>query len=69
MLAARDGVAAQRGAGPASVALAWQHAKGVDSPVASARTVGQLPDLLAALDLTLTAEQAAILDAASAPMA
>lgn len=69
VLAALDDVAAQLGASPASVALAWQHAKGVDSPVASARTVGQLPDLLAALDLTLTAEQAAILDAASAPMA
>lgn len=69
VLAALDDVAAQLGASPASVALAWQHAKGVDSPVASARTVGQLPDLLTALDLTLTAEQAAILDAASAPMA
>lgn len=66
---ALDDVVAQLGVSPASVALAWQHAKGVDSPVTSARTVGQLPDLLTILGLTLTTEQAAILDAASVPMA
>ena len=68
VLAALDDVAAQLGASPTSIALAWQHAKGVDSPVASARVAGQLPDLMAALDLTLTPEQVAILDEASAPM-
>ena len=62
-------VAGAAGASPASVAIAWQLAKGVGSPVASARVPSQLVALFAAIDLKLDAEQVAALDAASAPFA
>ena len=62
-------VAGAVGASPASVAIAWQLAKGVGSPVASARVPSQLVALFAAIDLKLDAEQVAALDAASAPFA
>ncbi|MFD9225216.1 aldo/keto reductase [Streptomyces sp. NPDC060064] len=67
VLAALDKVAEARGAEIATVALAWLAAQPtVAAPIASARTVEQLPALLAVADLELTAEELAELTAASA---
>ncbi|WNI16514.1 aldo/keto reductase [Actinacidiphila sp. ITFR-21] len=67
VLAALDEVAAAHGVEPASVALAWLAAQPtVVAPIASARTVEQLPALLAFVDLKLTGEEIAALTAASA---
>lgn len=67
MLAAMDAVAAETGAGLATIALAWLMAKpGVTAPIASATSVAQLGELLAAMDLALTPGQIARLDAAGA---
>ncbi|HEX4051601.1 MAG TPA: aldo/keto reductase [Steroidobacteraceae bacterium] len=53
---------------PARVALAWvQQRPGVTSTIIGARTLQQLEDNLAALQLQLTAEQIAKLDALSTP--
>lgn len=62
-------VAADIGASPAAVALAWVHARpGVASPLIGARRKDQLLANLAALDVTLTAEQIAALDQVSKPV-
>ncbi|MEU6174041.1 aldo/keto reductase [Streptantibioticus parmotrematis] len=67
VLAALDEVAAAHDAEVATVALAWLATRPtVVAPIASARTVAQLPALTAVADLTLTPEQVASLDAASA---
>ena len=67
VLAALDTVAAAHGVELASVALAWLAAQPtVAAPIASARTVEQLPPLLAGAELALTAHELALLDAASA---
>lgn len=67
VLDALDKVAAAHGAEPASVALAWLAAQPtVAAPIASARTVEQLPALLASVSLELTEAQLAELTAASA---
>ncbi|MFF8769834.1 aldo/keto reductase [Kitasatospora sp. NPDC015120] len=67
VLEALDTVAAEHGVEPATVALAWLAARPtVVAPIASARTVAQLPPLLAAAALELTPAQTALLDAASA---
>ena len=67
VLAAMDQVAAETGTTPAQVALAWCAAQPtVTAPLASARTVEQLDELLGSLELTLTAEQIALLNEASA---
>ncbi|MET8539225.1 aldo/keto reductase [Kitasatospora sp. NPDC004799] len=67
VLKALDTVAAELEVEPASVALAWLAARPtVAAPIASARTVEQLPPLLAGATLELTPEQTALLDAASA---
>ncbi|GLZ80614.1 NADP-dependent aryl-alcohol dehydrogenase [Actinorhabdospora filicis] len=67
VLKALDEVAEGHGAELATVALAWLAAKPtVAAPIASARTVGQLPALVALADLKLTDEDVAKLDAASA---
>lgn len=67
VLAALDTVAEARGAEVASVALAWLAARPtVAAPIASARTVDQLPALLAVADLTLTDEEISLLTVASA---
>jgi aryl-alcohol dehydrogenase-like predicted oxidoreductase len=66
ILAALDEAARRHAASPASVALAWQIARpGITAPIASATTVGQLNELIAATQLRL--DQAAIeqLNAAS----
>jgi len=67
VIAALDEVASAHGVAVASVALAWLRGRpGVVAPLASARTTEQLPDLIAAATLELTADETAALDAASA---
>ncbi|WP_405819656.1 aldo/keto reductase [Streptomyces sp. NBC_01390] len=67
VLAALDAVAEARGAEVATVALAWLAAQPtVAAPIASARTVEQLPPLLAVAELELTDAEVASLTAASA---
>ncbi|MYT30879.1 MULTISPECIES: aldo/keto reductase [unclassified Streptomyces] len=67
VLAALDTVAAAHGAEHATVALAWLAAQPtVASPIASARTVSQLPALLAVQQLVLTDADLALLTEASA---
>jgi aryl-alcohol dehydrogenase-like predicted oxidoreductase len=66
VLTALDEIAEEHGAAPATVALAWLAARPtVVAPIASARTVDQLPALTAVAGLRLTDEQTARLDAAS----
>jgi aryl-alcohol dehydrogenase-like predicted oxidoreductase len=56
----------QVGATPAQVALAWvQGRAGVDSTIIGARRMDQLEDNLGAVDVSLTSEDVAALDAAS----
>ncbi|MER5906617.1 aldo/keto reductase [Streptomyces mirabilis] len=67
VLAALDEVAVAHDAEVATVALAWLAARPtVAAPIASARTVEQLPALLAVADLTLTDAEVARLTEASA---
>jgi aryl-alcohol dehydrogenase-like predicted oxidoreductase len=67
VLAALDAAAASHGVTPATVALAWLRTRPqVAAPLASASTVQQLPALLAAATLDLSADEIAALDAASA---
>ncbi|MEU2672877.1 aldo/keto reductase [Streptomyces sp. NPDC007164] len=67
VLAALDKVARERDAEIATVALAWLASRPtVVAPIASARTVEQLPALLAVADLTLTEQELAELTEASA---
>lgn len=67
VLEALDEVAAAHHVEPATVALAWLTAQPtVAAPIASARTVEQLPALLAAAELRLTADELKTLDVASA---
>lgn len=68
VLAVLDDIAAELGATPAQVTLAWTAAQpGVTAPLASATSVEQLDELLGSLELELSAEQLARLNAASAP--
>ncbi|MEE2060368.1 aldo/keto reductase [Rhodococcus artemisiae] len=62
-------IADARGIEPATVALAWLLAKGVTAPIASASRPGQLPALMAAPGVALTADEVAALDRASQPFA
>ena len=67
VLAALDAVAERLRATPAQVALAWQMARpGVTAPIASATSVAQLGELLAAARLDLDAAALQAIDAASA---
>ncbi|MFD9544291.1 aldo/keto reductase [Streptomyces sp. NPDC060022] len=67
VLAALDRVAQEHDAEIATVALAWLAARPtVAAPIASARTVGQLPALVAVADLRLTDKDLADLTEASA---
>ncbi|MGW1895354.1 aldo/keto reductase [Streptomyces sp. NPDC002004] len=67
VLAALDGIAEAHGTEIATVALAWLAARPtVAAPIASARTVEQLPALVAAAELELTQEELTALTAASA---
>jgi aryl-alcohol dehydrogenase-like predicted oxidoreductase len=67
ILAALDDVAAQHKATPAQVALAWLIARpGITAPIASATSIEQLNDLVAAARLRLDQASIAHLDEASA---
>ena len=67
VLGVLDEVAAAHGTSVTAVSLAWLRVQpGVAAPIASARTVEQLPDLLAGARLELTAEEIGALSAASA---
>jgi aryl-alcohol dehydrogenase-like predicted oxidoreductase len=67
ILAALDDVGRRYGASPASVALAWQIARpSISAPIASATTVAQLHELVAATQLTLDAAAIEQLNTASA---
>jgi aryl-alcohol dehydrogenase-like predicted oxidoreductase len=66
ILAALDQVSARLGATPARVALAWLMARpSVTAPIASATTLPQLNDLIAASRLTLDEAAVLSLDTAS----
>lgn len=68
ILQALDDLAATHRATPAQIALAWLIARpGLTAPIVSATSVTQLHDVLAAAQLSLSADQIAQLDAASAP--
>jgi aryl-alcohol dehydrogenase-like predicted oxidoreductase len=67
ILAALDEVAARTGFTPASVALAWLMARpSITAPIASATSLPQLEELIAATRLKLDAEAIRELDRASA---
>jgi aryl-alcohol dehydrogenase-like predicted oxidoreductase len=67
VVAAMDAVSARTGASLAQIALAWQLVKpGIAAPIASATSVPQLNELMGALEVKLSAEDVAALDAASA---
>ncbi|WUS98239.1 aldo/keto reductase [Streptomyces sp. NBC_00708] len=67
VLAALDTVARERDAEIATVALAWLASRPtVTAPIASARTVEQLPALLAVAGLRLTDQELSVLTEASA---
>jgi aryl-alcohol dehydrogenase-like predicted oxidoreductase len=68
VLAALDEIAAETGATPAQIALAWLAAQpAIAAPIASARTPDQLEELLGAMALGLSPAQLARLDAVSSP--
>jgi len=67
ILVAVEEVAARTASSAAAVALAWVMARpGVTAPIASARSVDQLSQLLQAAALNLSAESVQLLDRASA---
>ena len=67
VLDALDAVAQRLNATPAQVALAWQIARpSVTAPIASATSLAQLADLVAAAQLTLDADAIGTLNKASA---
>lgn len=66
ILDALDTVAAIHGSNPARIALAWLMSRpAITAPIASATTIAQLDDLMAAADVKLTDADIAKLDAAS----
>ncbi|AIJ26927.1 oxidoreductase [Amycolatopsis methanolica 239] len=66
VLEALDEISAAHGTSPAAVALAWLAAQStVVAPIASARNVEQLADLLASVELRLGADELAVLDDAA----
>jgi aryl-alcohol dehydrogenase-like predicted oxidoreductase len=70
VLAVLDSVAAETRTSQAAVALAWLAAQPtVTAPIASATSVAQLEELLAAMELELTGDQLGRLDEATAPVA
>jgi aryl-alcohol dehydrogenase-like predicted oxidoreductase len=67
ILAALDQVAAETGATPATIAIAWVAARpGITAPIASATSLRQLDSLIAAGKLQLSDQQMALLNAAGA---
>lgn len=68
ILAALDEVAQRHHVKPAHVALAWVMSRpGVTAPIASATSLAQLRELIAAVSLSLDADSVRMLDQASAP--
>jgi len=68
ILAALDDVSTRLRLKPAQVALAWLHRRpGVTAPIASATSLAQLAELVAAMRLELDADALRALDTASAP--
>ena len=66
VLAALEEVAAETGAAMATIALAWLKAQpGITAPIASATSLAQLEELVAALSLDLSPGQLEALNAAS----
>lgn len=69
LLDALDQVADARRASIAAVALAWlRQQPAVGAPIASARTVEQLPDLVESFTLELTADELEVLSAPTTPL-
>lgn len=67
ILAALDGVAKRYGTTTGQIAIAWQIARpAITAPIASATSIAQLDELVAATRLQLDAEAIGLLDAASA---
>ena len=67
ILAALDDAAREHGVKPATIALAWLMTRpGITAPIASATSVDQLQDLVAAARITLSRDATARLDQASA---
>ncbi|CAH0339126.1 aldo/keto reductase [Rhizobium sp. CECT 9324] len=67
ILAALDKIAAETGATPATIAIAWVAARpGITAPIASATSLRQLDSLIAAGKLQLSDQQMALLNAAGA---
>jgi len=67
VLDAMDRIASETGAALATIAIAWTNAQpGITSTLASATSVSQLEESLAALNFRLTPEQLRLLDEASA---
>lgn len=67
VLGAMDRIAHETGAALATIAIAWTNAQpGITSTLASATSVPQLEESLAALNFSLTPEQLKLLDEASA---
>jgi aryl-alcohol dehydrogenase-like predicted oxidoreductase len=63
ILAALDEVAAAKGVEPAAIALAWlMHKPAVTAPIASATSLGQIETMIAATEVTLSADEMARLD-------
>ena len=68
ILEALDGIAQRHQTRPAVVAVAWLLTRpGITSPIASATSLAQLDDLLAATRLRLQPDDLAALDQASIP--
>jgi aryl-alcohol dehydrogenase-like predicted oxidoreductase len=66
VLGTLDTIAAETGATQSQIALAWVAAQpGITAPIASARTLDQLEELIGAMELELSEDQLAALDAAS----
>ena len=67
ILAALDELAVETDAEPATIALAWLiQKKGLTAPIASATSLAQLETMMAAADLSLSADQMKLLDEAGA---
>jgi aryl-alcohol dehydrogenase-like predicted oxidoreductase len=67
VLSVLDAISAETGASLAQISLAWVAAQpAVAAPIASARTLGQLEELLGAMTLELSPDQLARLDQVSA---
>jgi aryl-alcohol dehydrogenase-like predicted oxidoreductase len=66
ILKALDTVAAETGATPAQISLAWLVARGVTAPIASATTVEQFKELLGSITVKLSPDAVKLLNDASA---